>query len=300
MSDLTQRRGKIARLPRSVRDQLNIRLDDGQEADQILPWLNDLPEVRQIIAERFNGAPVSAQNLSAWRQGGFQEWLLHCQFLDIAEHMREHVEELNGVIDAGARGLHHTVADYMVTQLSVRFAAFLAQWDGTTLNAEMGALLKLGQFIIKLQRAVYQAEKAALELPGLRRKAERKDMQAREAHAAFIAYCYENVREDGTVPSPYEVYSKEKDKPETAVRPCRPEPQSKSTHRQGGAPRRPKSSRPKVQSSSIKVNKGSIAKQPSSSQSTEPAITENVQFGKVTQPVSIEQDDQPLRSPRSM
>jgi hypothetical protein len=277
MSDLTQRRGKIARLPRSVRDQLNIRLDDGQEADQILPWLNDLPEVRQIITERFDGAPISAQNLSAWRQGGFQEWLLHCQFLDIAEHMREHVEELNGVINAGARGLHHTVADYMVTQISVRFAAFLAQWDGTTLNAEMDALLKLGQFIIKLQRAVYQSERAALELPGLRRKAERKDMQAREAHAAFIAYCYENVREDGTVPSPDEVYSKKNAKPEAPPLPSRPKPQSKSPHREGGAPRRPKSSRPKVQSSSIKVNQGSPSNQDSRPKSTEPPMSEHIE-----------------------
>jgi hypothetical protein len=30
-----QRRGKIARLPRSVRDQLNVHLDDGQGAEQI-------------------------------------------------------------------------------------------------------------------------------------------------------------------------------------------------------------------------------------------------------------------------
>jgi hypothetical protein len=282
MSDLTQRRGKIARLPRSVRDQLNIRLDDGQEADQILPWLNDLPEVRQIITERFGGAPISAQNLSAWRQGGFQEWLLHSQFLDIAEHMREHVEELNGVIDAGARGLHHTVADYMVTQLSVGFAAFLATWDGATLNAETGALLKLGQFIIKLQRAVYLSERAALELPGLRRKAERKDMQAREANAAFIDYCREHKRQDGTVPSPFEVYSREKNKPEAPPRPSRPKPQSKSPHQEGGAPRRPKSPHPKVQSSSIKVNKGSSAKQASPSKSTEPPIVERVEFGKTT------------------
>src|SRR5580704_6402933 len=90
-----QRRGKIARLPRSIRDQLNVRLDDGQDAEQILPWLNILPEVQKTLAKHFNGAPVSAQNLSGWRQGGFQEWLLHRQYIESAIHMSEHVEQLN-------------------------------------------------------------------------------------------------------------------------------------------------------------------------------------------------------------
>jgi hypothetical protein len=146
----------------------------------------------------------------------------------------------------------------------------------------MGALLKLGQFIIKLQRAVYQSERAALELPRLRRVAERKDMQAREAHAAFIAYCYENVREDGTVPSPDEVYSKKNAKPEAPPLPSRPEPQRKSPHREGGAPRRPQSPRPKVQSSSIKVNKGSPSNQNSRRKSTEPPMSEHIEHPNST------------------
>src|SRR5580704_11525472 len=93
-SILSQRRGKIARLPREVREQLNVRLDDGLEADQILPWLNDLPDVREVIAERFNGVPISPQNLSAWRQGGFREWLLQRELFDTAVHVREHLEEI--------------------------------------------------------------------------------------------------------------------------------------------------------------------------------------------------------------
>jgi hypothetical protein len=83
-----QRRGKIARLPRSVRDQLNLRLDDGWDAGQILPWLNDLPEVREVLARHFNGASISPQNLSAWRQGGFNEWLLFHQFLESVERAK--------------------------------------------------------------------------------------------------------------------------------------------------------------------------------------------------------------------
>jgi hypothetical protein len=31
-----------------------------------------LHEVREVLARHFNGAPISKQNLSAWRQGGFK------------------------------------------------------------------------------------------------------------------------------------------------------------------------------------------------------------------------------------
>jgi len=66
--------GKIARLPRTVREELNQRLDDGEPADTLLPWLNDRPEVRRVLAAQFGGRPVSPQNLSEWRQRGFRAW----------------------------------------------------------------------------------------------------------------------------------------------------------------------------------------------------------------------------------
>ena len=36
--------GKIARLPRAIRDELNRRMDDGQTGKELLPWLNGLPK----------------------------------------------------------------------------------------------------------------------------------------------------------------------------------------------------------------------------------------------------------------
>jgi hypothetical protein len=40
----------------------------------ILPWLNAVPEVIQVLQERFEAEPVSEQNLSLWRNGGFVRW----------------------------------------------------------------------------------------------------------------------------------------------------------------------------------------------------------------------------------
>jgi hypothetical protein len=74
MSTNTSRKGKIARLPAAIREQLNQRLYDGQEARQLAAWLNSLPEVQAILAAQFDAQPISESNLTHWKQGGFADW----------------------------------------------------------------------------------------------------------------------------------------------------------------------------------------------------------------------------------
>ena len=69
------RTGKIARLPRSIRDELNQRLTDGEAGPQLVTWLNGRPAVQEAMEEHFNSRPVTEQNLSEWRQGGYEDWL---------------------------------------------------------------------------------------------------------------------------------------------------------------------------------------------------------------------------------
>jgi hypothetical protein len=59
---------KIARLPHSLREQLNRRLHDGEPAAPILEWLNALPEVQAILADSFEGRPINPTNLTEWRR----------------------------------------------------------------------------------------------------------------------------------------------------------------------------------------------------------------------------------------
>jgi hypothetical protein len=70
---------KIARLPHSIREQLNLKLHDGLPGKTILPWLNGLPEVKTILAADFDSRPITKQNLSEWKQGGHRDWLLQYQ-----------------------------------------------------------------------------------------------------------------------------------------------------------------------------------------------------------------------------
>ena len=68
------RKGKIARLPRHIRNEVCQRMDDGQTGSEIAAWLNALGAVRAMLAKLFNGEPINEVNLSAWRTGGFAEW----------------------------------------------------------------------------------------------------------------------------------------------------------------------------------------------------------------------------------
>ena len=51
------RKGKIARLPRHIRDHLNSRLEDGEEGTGLVAWLNRVPEVNLVRKEAFDGRP---------------------------------------------------------------------------------------------------------------------------------------------------------------------------------------------------------------------------------------------------
>jgi hypothetical protein len=70
------RRGKIARLPLAIRQELNSRLRNGEPGKDLVLWLNGLPAVQEIMAAQFQGKPIAECNLSRWRAGGYADWLL--------------------------------------------------------------------------------------------------------------------------------------------------------------------------------------------------------------------------------
>jgi hypothetical protein len=69
------RKGKIARLPKPIRDELNQRIENGESGPELIAWLNPLPDVQRVLAEHFEDRPIRVQNISEWRQGGYQDWL---------------------------------------------------------------------------------------------------------------------------------------------------------------------------------------------------------------------------------
>lgn len=101
--------GKIARLPEALRTELNRRLRDGQLGPQILPWLNAQPEALALLASDFGGKPVNPQNLSDWRNGGFEDWTrsldrMHSTRI-LAEKASALAREAGGSLSEGAAAI---------------------------------------------------------------------------------------------------------------------------------------------------------------------------------------------------
>lgn len=109
MTDTTPNRSKIGSLPFPLREQINQRLLDGQVDSEILPWLNALPQVKSRLKERWNGEPISAQNLSAWRTGAYQQWLDERKEIHVTKELARFSESLaeasGSNMSAGAKAL---------------------------------------------------------------------------------------------------------------------------------------------------------------------------------------------------
>lgn len=90
----TTRNGKIARLPKAIREEINQRLEDGATAVSLVEWLNGLPEVQDLIQSQFGGHPILEQNLSQWKGGGYQDWLRKQEAKELVEEIYEKGQEL--------------------------------------------------------------------------------------------------------------------------------------------------------------------------------------------------------------
>ena len=88
-------KGKISRLPFELRQQLNQRMRDGDPDVDLVAWLNELPAVKAALAgASFGGrkktrSQITAQNLSEYRKGGYQDWLENQDKVDRTQKLAE-------------------------------------------------------------------------------------------------------------------------------------------------------------------------------------------------------------------
>ena len=153
------RTGKIARLPREIRDQLNQRLLDGQSGQRLLIWLNKLPEVKQVLTAEFDGTPINAPNLSHWKAGGYEDWLTRRETLEQARELAADSRELTAATDG-------KLTDHLATVLAARYAAALAEWNGEPdekFERKLRILHGMCQDIVKLRRSDHQAARQNAE-----------------------------------------------------------------------------------------------------------------------------------------
>ena len=152
--------GKIARLPRDIRSQLNTRLQEGEEGKQLVRWLNSLPQVKALLADKFGGRPINEQNLTDWRQGGFEEWRAQQDLLAQTGELAAHRQEMAAVAPG------ESPADALAAAIAFRYGAILAA-QGLELDEKSLLHLKsLGRTchaIVKLRRSDQNAARLKIE-----------------------------------------------------------------------------------------------------------------------------------------
>jgi len=139
--------GKIARLPHDIREQLNRRLLDGQSGPDILAWVNELPQCRQMLAQKFGGRPIDDNNLYEWRYGGYEEWLYHEDRRDRLGAQFEHLAKLDAIGDG------HEVAERLGAIVAAELARQLNFLEGISdMNERWIRLREISRELTRFRR----------------------------------------------------------------------------------------------------------------------------------------------------
>ena len=153
---MKSRLGKIARLPLSIREELNTRLLEGDPAHLLIEWLNTDPAVLDVLNTDFNGELVSTQNIGEWRRGGYMEWALVRECAATARGLSESSE------DVASTGIS---AEHLLTVLTVQYARILNELDtvpAEELDRKLNLLRKLTNAALAMRRREFHA--ARLEI----------------------------------------------------------------------------------------------------------------------------------------
>ena len=165
------RNGKIARLPREVRDALNRRLDNGEPGVKLVAWLNTLPEVAAALQAEFGGRPITDGNVSEWKSGGYLEWQARQEALAQARDLAADAQELSDA--TGGRLTNH-----LATFLAARYAMALKGWDGEPSEEFLGKLRVLQAVcrdIVELRKGDHSGARLSIEQQRLDREREKSD-----------------------------------------------------------------------------------------------------------------------------
>jgi len=146
------RRGKIARLPDAIREEINSRLHDGQEGKSILIWLNSLPAVQSVLEKSFDGRPINDVNLTYWKQGGYHDWVLRKDSLDFLINLHEEDPP-----SRNKKSLSETLLEWVTIQYAASAKTLLS--DGLDPERKRANLRGLCADVIRLYRTQLSAER---------------------------------------------------------------------------------------------------------------------------------------------
>ncbi|HVY68646.1 MAG TPA: hypothetical protein VHH73_01890 [Verrucomicrobiae bacterium] len=233
---MNPRIGKIGRLPRAIREELNQRLSEGEGGEPLLHWLNALPEVQQIIAAEFGGKPVSAQNLSTWRQGAYADWVAHGEAMELAQRLGEEIKDWQESEASDQTPL----SEKLMVWLTARYAVAAQKFASLDEEKQWERLREFAADMLKVRKAEQNERRLRLveEKAGVERKArEAKESASDSERREFINWKLEQIRirlfgkrpVDGPRPSAEEIARNEAQAVAQDLRPETPEIPGDST-----------------------------------------------------------------------
>lgn len=153
------RNGKVARMPRVIRDTINLAFESGMEGKAIVAWINTQPEARKVLDLWFDGKPVTKQNLSEWKKGGYKEWLKQQEACDIVRRLIEKANALTVAADEAP------ISDQLSTVLTlelVNIAQTLLDETADT-HERWQRLQELFRVLARVRQGDFKAGKLTLE-----------------------------------------------------------------------------------------------------------------------------------------
>jgi hypothetical protein len=166
--------GKIARLPHDIREQLNRRLMDGESGPDILQWVNELPQCRQMLDQKFGGRAIDEGNLYEWRHGGYEEWLYHEDRRDRLSATFEHLAKLDAAGDASQ------AAERLGALVAAELSRHLGFLEGISdMNERWLRLREISRELTRFRRENYNQQRLRLAEQRLESERERHEKVGR-------------------------------------------------------------------------------------------------------------------------
>jgi len=179
------RTGKIARLPRDIRNQLNRRLQDGELQTRLVEWLNSLPEVQAVLKAEFDERPISEQNLSEWKTGGYRDWLLQQETLELLGQMADDGEELK-------QAVQEPLTDKLALWAAARYVAATRALSAAEGEESWRLLREFCNDLVALRKGDHSQERLELERERLDQLQSELDLKR---HSRIMTFVEELFRE---------------------------------------------------------------------------------------------------------
>lgn len=154
-----RRKGKIARLPRAVREEINVMLYDGAATyEQIIEKCG--------LADQ----GIKRDNLHEWRSGGHQDWLLEQERL---ADMKARREMTVNIVKENLDGNPHEAALHLA---AAQIYETLNEFDATRLkemlNERPEHYTQVVNAVVRVSKSAVEIEKLKLNVSEQRRKIE--------------------------------------------------------------------------------------------------------------------------------